>query len=143
MKTNEITVRTATLARTMLVCTLLASGCSATWGAEHRSTIRAVNAVTGAAAAVTMAADWCQTRTAAESWGTRVEGGMLAAAAIGSQPSSGRVDVYFAVTTAVLAGSVQLLPERYRWLAYGAIAGVEASTVRGNLATTRCGPVGM
>lgn len=126
----------------LLCAIILASGCSATWGAEHRSSIRTANTITGAMAAVTMAADWCQTRTAAASWGERTETGMVTSATIGSRPSAGAVDAYFAITTAVLAAGSRALPERYRWLGYGAVAAVEASTVRGNLATTRCGPVG-
>jgi hypothetical protein len=119
----------------------LATGCAGTWGGEHR-TARVANVSTAALAGAAMAADWCGTRHAAATRHDDFEGGMPTAMVIGGSPSTGAVDAYFAIGTVALAGAAQLVPERWRWLAYGAVAAVEIKAVHNNLSTTRCGPVG-
>lgn len=126
-----------------LICLVVVCGCSGTWGAEHRTTVRVANVATAATAGLAMAADWCQTRHAASSgrmyeW----EGGFPTQPMIGGSPTPHAVDAYFALSTAALAGLAQLVPERYRWVGYGVVLGVEAVTVVGNLQTTRCLSVG-
>lgn len=61
---------------------------------------------------------------------------------IGHTPSPAAVDAYFLASTIIIIGAAQLIPERYRPLAYSAVIGVEAVTVHGNLGTTRCVGVG-
>jgi hypothetical protein len=127
----------------VLVFVMLAGGaCTATWGGEHRTLIMTANATTATVASVGMALDWCGTRHAAETRTDAWEGGMPTAHIIGTSPSAHVVDAYFAVGTVVLAAAAQLVPERYRWIAYGTIAAGELVTVHGNLSTTRCGPLG-
>jgi hypothetical protein len=126
----------------LLVVALVLGGCSATWGGQHRTSIRIANATTAGIAAAGMALDWCGTRHAALTRTDAWEGGMPTSEVIGSSPTAGRVDAYFAISTVALAAAAQVMPERYRWIAYGAVAAVEAVTVGGNIATTKCGPLG-
>lgn len=127
----------------MLMFSLATVACTATWGSEHRTTVQVANTATAAIAATSMALDWCGTRHAAATRTDAWEGGMPTASMIGSSPSAHAVDAYFAIGTMALAAAAQLVPERYRWLAYGAVAGVEVVAVHNNLSTTRCGPIGV
>lgn len=122
---------------------LAAAACLALAGCSPAA-LRGINRAGAAVAAASLAVDWCQTRSAAvERWGgDRQEGGMPAAMLIGHQPSAGAVDAYFALSSLVILGAAQAIPARYRPLAYAAIVGVEAVTVRGNLDTTRCLGIG-
>lgn len=132
------------MTKTMLVLAVLLSGaCTATWGGEHRTTVRVANITTASVALAGMALDWCGTRYAAVHRHDAWEGGMPTAQLIGASPSPHAVDAYFAIGTAILAVAAQFVPERYRWIAYGTVAGVEAVTVHGNLSSTRCGPIGL
>jgi hypothetical protein len=121
----------------VLVIAALAPGCSA-------STRRHVNHITGAAAVIGLAIDYCQTANAAshEWMGTSGEVGYPTQPMIGSHPSERAVGVYFAASTVVIIGVAQLVPEKYRGLLYGAVVGVEAATIHGNLASTSCMGVG-
>jgi hypothetical protein len=118
------------------IAAALASGCSV-------ATRRHVNHITGVAAAISLAIDYCQTTNAAgHQWmGTSGEIG-LPQPMIGSHPSERAVGAYFVASTAVIMGVAQLIPEKYRGLLYGAVIGVEAATIRGNLASTSCVGVG-
>jgi len=117
------------------------SACAGTWGGSKVPTI--LNVATASVAGVGMALDWCGTRYAAEHRHDAWEGGMPTAQLIGASPSPHAVDAYFVVSTVALAAVAQLVPVRYRWIAYGVVAGVEVSTVRDNLSSTRCGPLGL
>jgi len=130
--------------RTVIILAILIStACTATWGGEHHTLIKTANIATATVAGLGMAADWCGTRHAAETRTDAWEGGMPTMHVIGTSPSPHAVDAYFAVGTVALAAAAQLVPERYRWIAYGAVAGVELAAVKNNLSTTRCGPVGV
>ena len=128
--------------KSLVLASTLLAGCTATWGSEHHTTIRTVNTVTASIAAAGMALDWCGTRHASETRTDEWEMGMPTTHIIGTSPSAHAVDAYFAIGTAVIAGVAQLVPERYRWLAYGAVASIEVIAVKNNLSTTRCGPLG-
>jgi hypothetical protein len=122
--------------RHILLTLALCAGCTS-------QTTRHLNRAGLAISAASLAVDWCQTRDAAgRGWSGGYEGGMPTAYAIGSRPPTGAVDAYFALGGALLLGGAQLLPERWRPIAYAAVAAVEISTVRGNLETTRCLGVG-
>jgi hypothetical protein len=125
-------------ARLALVAVLaIATGCT-------DAQLRRVNYAGAALTVASMAADWCQTRSAAaERWsGGRAETGAMAMRTIGDTPSSARVDAYFAITTVAMVGLAQLVPAKYRPAAYAAVTAVEVNTVAGNLGTTNCAGVG-
>lgn len=121
----------------ILLALALCVGCTS-------QTTRRLNHAGLAISAASLAVDWCQTRHAADlGWaGGSHETGMPTVAAIGPRPPTGAVDAYFALGVAVLLGGTQLLPERWRPIAYAAIATAEISTIRGNLETTQCLGVG-
>lgn len=130
------------MTRLLLTLLVTCSACTATWGAEHSRTIHAANATTAVFAAATTALDWCGTRHAANTRTDEWEQGMPTTKIIGTSPSPHAVDAYFAISAVALAAAAQLVPERYRWMVYGAITGVEAYTVAGNVSSTRCGSFG-
>lgn len=90
------------------------------------------------AATVVYACDWGQTRSAArEAWsGGRTEGGMPAMVILGETPTVRMVDGYFAASALALFAAAHLIPERYRFLGYVAVAALEGRTAYGNLSTT-------
>ncbi len=94
------------------------------------------------AAALAVSIDWCQTRSAAkEGWSEgRFERGVPARWVIGDSPSRRDVDVYFAVSAAVLVAATQAIPERWRSVIYGAVVVGETAVVVDNLPKTsrRC-----
>lgn len=94
------------------------------------------NAVGITTTVVSLGLDWRGTRNAAENWRGRMEGGFPAQAIMGSNPTPAVVDIYFASATAVLIALSYVIPERYRWVAYTAITGVEATVIYNNLSTT-------
>lgn len=122
---------------TLIVLLFATGACSGTWGGTKH-----VNRAGAAAVVTSMVLDWRGTRNAAaRDWHMQdgrlaVEGGMPASQVMGSTPSVRTVDVYFLCSTVALLTVAQLLPERYRWILYGAVTGVEVYTVAGNLATT-------
>lgn len=120
-----------------LVLVISLAGCST-------AAVRRLNHAGLAVSSASLAIDWCQTRTAASGgWaGGYVEGGMPTASVIGPQPSAGAVDAYFVVGSVALIGAAQLVPEKYRPLAYVAISAVEIIAIRNNLETTNCMGVG-
>lgn len=110
----------------LVLLALLASGC----------TVSQRNAVGISTTVVSLGLDWRGTRSAATDWRGRTEGGIPAQAIMGSTPTPGVVDVYFATATVFIVALSYLVPERYRWVAYAAVTLAEAKTVYGNLSTT-------
>lgn len=103
--------------------------------------VRHVNRAGAALTMATMACDWGGTRQAAGERSDAWEVGFPAHAVMGGSPSVGRVDVYFAANTALLLALAQLVPDRFRWIGYSAVIGVESAVSYGNTKTTRgiCG----
>lgn len=55
---------------------------------------------------------------------------------LGGHPSPAAIATYFVVATAALLGAAELLPDRLKPLAYGAVVGVEGYAVAGNIDRT-------
>lgn len=104
----------------------------------HDRLWRGVDIATLALSTVSLAVDWRQTRGAAvERWsgGARAEIG-IATMFIGSQPSPGSVDRYFAVAALANIALWAVLPPRWRSVIPGAVIGIEATAIAGNLPRT-------
>lgn len=97
---------------------------------------RRVNRVGAALTVASMACDWTATRWKAGGDRVNWEQGFPARPIMGATPTVGRVDAYFAATTAIVLALAQLVPERYRWVGYSAAVGVEVVTVAGNTRNT-------
>ena len=96
----------------MLIVALIA-GCSGTWGGTKH-----VNRVGATLAIATLAVDAYQTDTAARAgWKGEHEVNVI----MGQDPSPLAVDLYFTAVTASVVGLIQIIPERYRWIAYGLV----------------------
>ncbi len=100
---------------------------------------KTVNTAGAALSISSLAVDACQTDSVARQhwdWG-RQEEGFPTRMLIGGKPSAVAVDGYFTVSALVLVGVAQLIPAKYRWLAYAGIISVETYTVTTNLLNVR------
>jgi hypothetical protein len=70
-----------------------------------------------------------------------MEGGALAGTVLGERPRTGAVDVYFTTIAITNVALWLAMPARWRSVAPIGVLAVQASTISGNMATTRglCG----
>ena len=79
-----------------------------------------------------LACDWGQTRSAASTgWAGLEERNPV----MGTNPSTGHVDVYFASVAAVNVALYLLMPERARWVAPSVVSAVQVNAIAGNTST--------
>jgi len=90
-----------------------------------------VNRASLVASSVALVCDWGQTRhMAASGWGTHMETNPL----LGTKPTVGIVDGYFAATVLINSALWVALPERWRSIIPVAVIGVQAPVIHGNQA---------
>ncbi len=111
------------------ISTILA-GCATAWTHIDRASL--------ATSTASLAVDWTQTRSAArEGWsGGRTEGGIPAMAVMGTTPATHAVDAYFAGCAVANTVLWAVLPPKWRSVVPGFVIGVQAYTIRSNLAVT-------
>jgi hypothetical protein len=97
--------------------------------------VRIAHVASAAIAAAAFACDWSETRdNAARGWRATYEANPM----LGTHPSTGTVDFYFASLAATIL-LTELLPERWRSVVYLPVAGLELETVGANYRDgTRC-----
>ena len=119
------TARSGFLKRLAAGCLLVAAAAAAHAQSPAWTTLD--YSLAGGAAAM-MALDWAQTRYAARHPSHYSERNPL----IGEQPSTAKVDQYFALASLLVAGATYVLPRRERRLFLSGVLVVETSAVVSN-----------
>lgn len=121
------TPRIGSLKRLAAGCLLVASAAPAPAQAQAPTWTALDYSLAGGAAAM-MALDWAQTRYAARHPSHYSERNSI----MGEQPSTAKVDQYFALASLLMAGVTYVLPRRERRLFLSGVLVVETSAVVSN-----------
>lgn len=92
-----------------------------------------VNRATLIASTASLACDWAQTRSQASTgWNGTMENNPM----LGTQPSTTKVDAYFASTIVINAAIWYVMPERYKSIIPLGVTAAQARTIAGNVEQT-------